>query len=123
MNYDTIPAGKALDILIAEKLFGWTGIDKRWVEMGRTYATGWKGGDTSRGHSDVPNYSTDIAEAWKVFGAGFELMDLHNYGDADSNGLWKCSVIWSYKNKGWAEAETAPLAICRAALNAIGADK
>ena len=56
-------------------------------------------------------YSTDIAAAWEVV----EELDLSMYPLA-------CTVGWRFefdRNEG-AEAETAPLAICLAALKAKG---
>jgi len=64
--------------------------------------------------SPVPparRYSTDIAAAWEVV----EELDLSMYPLA-------CTVGWRFefdRNEG-AEAETAPLAICLAALKAKG---
>lgn len=119
INYDEMPAGKALDILVAEQVFGWTGIDKRWVAMGRSHATGWPEGDTSRGHADVPDYSKDIAAAWKVLEKTFI-----NHGTVarlSSSGEWGCTIgrLGSVHD---GRGDTAPLAICRAALKAARHD-
>lgn len=59
-------------------------------------------------------YSTDIAAAWEVVGS--HLMDLHCYGGHG----WEC--MWLAEGPEstdvFAKADTAPLAICRAALKA-----
>lgn len=55
------------------------------------------------------NYSTDIADAWRVA----EKL-CATVGKQPVSGLWL-----AYIDSNWAEAETAPLAICRAALIAV----
>lgn len=61
----------------------------------------------------VPHYSSNIAAAWKVVGeataADFDLQ---------TDGTWRVRC-WMEASKGYAEAPTAPLAICRAALRAV----
>ncbi len=98
-----MPAGNKIDMLVELDVFGWP-----------------KGYDDAR---DIPPYSTDINAAWKVVEKLREDgLYLTMNADAFSAGYpqfnpgsgWWCSFKYS------ALAETAPLAICRAALLARG---
>jgi hypothetical protein len=108
---ENTPAGKEMDALIAREIFGMT-IDKtfkgEWV-VNPSYYVGSLGESRARGWAPKP-YSTDIAAAWEVvekklvgMHLGFILTD-----------MWELT---------WGEigviADTAPLAICRAALLAV----
>jgi hypothetical protein len=53
-----------------------------------------------------PDYSTDISEAWKV------VEKLHDFDINRRHVFWLCS----FKGKEPMQGDTAPLAICRAAL-------
>jgi hypothetical protein len=73
----------------------------------------------------IPDYSTDIAAAWKVvehFGQVEYFIDMSN---SRRNG-WRCAITGPEKVQGTrltnhhiAYAETAPLAICLAALEVM----
>lgn len=73
-------------------------------------------------HTTSRPYSTDISAAWEVvtsnkFGAqgyGFAL-DFEHFG-----AVWKCAFHWKEELGEFVEADTAPLAICLAALKALG---
>jgi hypothetical protein len=124
---ETIAAGRELDALVAEKVMGW--------QRGRRYGNGngeWIiDGKTSvsRTWDSTPHYSTDIAAAWLVVERTTRERDWR----------WQISVvrglahvwlvpIWHAATEAdlraqpdyMVEDETAPLAICRAALVAIG---
>lgn len=97
-GYETMPAGPELDRLVAERVMGWgpcTGVDlEQW------------------------HPSTDIAHAWEVVervrgGIGFSIQRCEMLG-------WLCWFRSASDNV--ARADTAPLAICRAALLALIAD-
>lgn len=108
-------AGRELDALVAEKVFGW---EVDWavptyptVDMKRIsddpVAVGLRTGS-------IPPYSTDIAAAWQVGeslsakGHWFEIRRRPDGG------------YWAAFGEGMsAEADTAPLAICLAALKAV----
>ena len=69
-----------------------------------------------------PAYSTDIAAAWKLvahFEAGNAEIDLKKYHDA-AGPSWEAAIngfgVGGCAEYCYAYAETAPLAICRAAL-------
>lgn len=119
MNIDKMPAGHEMDALVAEKVMG--------LEVA--------GSPERRLHHrvnevayPVPRYSTDIAAAWEAlevaskkvnasFNVGLYTWPKKHYNVQMSGG------------KGWGgfgeanpcvQADTAPLAICRAALKAAG---
>lgn len=122
-------AGRELDALVAEKVMGW-----RWISynnngfilvppdqhsrMKPEYVFQDKAG--SREHAGLPRYSTDIAAAWEVVEKlheipGYEIIDIR-----------LCSIGYAIlapmgnHMKSVSTAETAPLAICLAALKAVG---
>lgn len=110
-------AGRDLDILIAEKVFGHT-LPKH------DDGTAW-----DPDVAGVSEYSTDIACAWEV------VDKLQSRPDSPRTGDFKLSTpgdIWIAEWSEWsdwfegkgtifyqAEAETAPHAICLAALKAV----
>lgn len=113
-------AGRDLDALIAERVMGWTVNrtgDRHWHTVGATgrergvligtdcCAEKWAG-------SFCP--SRDIRDAFDVATkiGGLELQDV------TGNGHWEARFAMS---GDWDAAETAPLAICRAALLAVPA--
>jgi hypothetical protein len=69
-----------------------------------------------------PNYSTDIGAAWLVVEKMREQTHFINVEWTDSK--WYCRIIWPPFGE-WHQiansADTAPLAICRAALAALEA--
>ena len=105
-------AGRDLDALIAERVMGWRRCadpnhgpecDYWWTDA--TSASE-PGGCTGR------RFSTDIEDAWLVVEkmikrGGFEIQ-----GDTDGH--------WVFFRWATAKAKTAPLAICLAALKAVG---
>lgn len=131
-----MPAGREMDALIAQHVFGW-----RWqrceyigpspvsqpvvrynLMLPGSEAETWRctPSDDRTKHKILadyqPTYSTDIEAAWKVaekFAPYFRL-DARGYGE----GNWGCT-IWT----GYAEVHeygpTAQVAVCRAALIAI----
>lgn len=109
-----LPSGRELDALVAEKVMGWTNILDR---MGVPPNHGpWS--------HRVPSYSTDLGAAWtvveKLIATG-HIIELSNR----RSGTWKIGT-WQFQTFGklsvGADADTAPLAICRAALKAVGHD-
>lgn len=138
MNATEMVAGRALDAEIAEKLFGF----EWWVsgETGRRaifddehrpyWFTHRAKGDESlcAGHDlTVPNYSTDIAASFLVVEkmAAHEnryLLALECDHALDGSLVWTAQFCSERACAGeYVRAATAPLAICRAALSAIGA--
>ena len=112
-------AGYKLDILIAEKVMGWT-VDP----IGRMYT-----GDIVRHCMGINmetrfNPSTDIAAAWEVcekMREGFLVKIEDCYWS--SNDDWLCAFYRDTEEEyNEVVTTTAPLAICLAALRAVGED-
>ena len=64
---------------------------------------------------DVPHYSTDIAAAWLVVE---KMLETSRIDITHEGMLWVCEVIDTEK-LAIASANTAPMAICKAALKAV----
>ena len=130
----SLPAGRELDALVAEKVMGLSVEDYR-------YPMGWKRGkahswaeedvvlwgnilcilnpDGTRKllddgfHVVVPYYSTSIAAAWEL------VIKLDKYVFAVSRSYRGWYGDFSLEETHIGLADTAPLAICRAALKAV----
>jgi hypothetical protein len=119
-----------MDALVAEKVMGeevWNGL-RAWKRIqslqGFPEATGnWINPTDVYLHTgamnvgELPHYSTDIAAAWKVMVAvanGRRDRYPTLWQDKGTN-LWVCE--FGSVQDGW--CDTAPLAICRAALRAV----
>lgn len=97
-------AGRELDALVAEKVMGWTGC------------------------RDSP-YSTDIVVAWRIIEKfGFMIHPTGHGREGKPAGYWvgyprdgHSGLVGDMDNDTVAFAETAPLAICLAALKAAEA--
>jgi len=131
-----MPAGREMDALVAEKVMGWSNVEKTTWSNYRADGTPFGGGKEWRGTPPnheaefnpvlypIKNYSTDIAAAWMVVEKIRPL-------------FWSTQVmVWDHSDKYIvscvyrgghdepekainSEAPTAPLAICRAALLAV----
>lgn len=132
MDIDSLPAGRKLNGLVAEKVMEWrTDYDSYhdWQEMDEACLADvrfTRPGSMFTGEqsiADISDYSTDIAAAWLVV----EAMLQHNGRMGIITGIdgYRVSffdIQWHGRpySVGEAIAETAPLAICRAALKAVG---
>ena len=67
----------------------------------------------------VPYYSTDIAAAWEVVDKMIIRTPYECYLEHQTHG-WMCTFRHPGVIGGYAHEKTAPEAICRAALKAIG---
>jgi hypothetical protein len=132
MDIDKLEAGPALDALVAEKVMG--------LEVNRHEGRRdpclcsldiTREQEKSFCAGPLPKYSTDIASAWEVVEKLLPLMvDLTNH---DRRRRWRCvffdrdggndGFIPELKTKfqEYTVCDDAPLAICRAALKAVGA--
>jgi hypothetical protein len=121
VDIDQMPAGRDMDKLIAQKIFGW-------VRLGeipdRQITSPGCGAPMDAVLRIVPHYSIDIADAWDAarMEAAFSLEHLPMAGNSwyakfedRGNGTWQDEVVVH------AVASTAPLAICRAALKFVEA--
>lgn len=121
MDIDNMPAGRDMDKLIAEKVFGW---DDFWCNdrqlMG--YPPCEQVSIMEAERHPVPYYSTDIAATWEVVEKVASLGCGYMVEDAEEGHI--CTFFKGFKfprriDEYEAEADTAPLAICRAALKAV----
>lgn len=117
MNYNEMTAGSELDRLVAELVMGWridTARDAWWG-----YERGMVGNDRPTVHPSNWKPSTNIAHAWEVVEKMRERFSAVEVKSIDRT--YACLIE---ENSGEvdehyvasAEAPTAPLAVCRAAL-------
>ena len=132
-------AGRELDALVAEKVMGWTCVrtESGW-DNGPDPVTGgpqigWYGqppGEEWEGNSGqiIEEYSTDIATAWKVvevLAAKSQALALQAPGSTEMSEYyhyferWTAEFLPSPLNSS-VQADSAPMAICLAALEAVG---
>ena len=121
MRVEDMPAGPALDALVAEKVMEfWWFSDSRGFRMliepiteleNVCYTTGQ--GPFQR----VPHYSTDIAAAWLVVE---KMRDKGWYWAVYYFTTIEAAFTYAGLGSKAAQADIAPLAICRAALLAVG---
>lgn len=118
-----LPAGREMDALVAQQLFGWMFIASNFVHN-LEYGTmippnGWKRDNFIP--DECPHYSTDIAAAWEVVEKMRGMALAMTMGKGDD--AYQCRIfdgrIAPEAYRVLVSAETAPLAICRAALLAM----
>jgi hypothetical protein len=110
MKDTELVAGRELDALVAERVMGWVQEEPQPHPV-NSFAIYFGG---------PPPYSTDIAAAWQVV----ERMREQEYSIALDSDTWlkhPYAVHFIGGNSGCVSctADTAPLAICRAALKAV----
>jgi hypothetical protein len=112
-------AGRKLDSLISEKVFGERfPFNKQFKDYYRPWA------EDPIAYEPCPYYSSDIKSAWTIVEKLLSLLpnqDFHieHWVDESFSG-WQVSSCYELgKWKGWVRAETLPHAICLAALKAI----
>ena len=118
MTHDEImklEAGRELDTLVAERVMGWKLKSHKWID-GETRLGDFPEDkkETGTSYRRVLKYTTDISAAWEVV----EKMNSEGFAFYI---LWTTGIPWAMFDKDSsmeysAEADTAPLAICRAAL-------
>lgn len=123
-----LPPGRELDALVAEKVMGWTEVhfEAEWIHW---YGSGeevipantFGRHPQAIGDSIIPRYSTSIADAWKVVGQ----MRAHGYRlvlwtPLDDDTRIHCTAQFENGHQNIdGEGESAPHAICRAALSTL----
>ena len=123
-------AGRELDALIAEKVMGLTRHDESYVAegVGKVLRFVWRDGCGTcvySGDMFLPHYSTNIADAWGVV-RKMGMVLIENSGEAFGQpDEWNVQFV-GHDSEGephWvsASASTCELAICLAALKAVGA--
>jgi hypothetical protein len=116
LNPDTLPAGRELDALVAERVMGW----KRVGFMPDGCPVGTPNLDYDDGFIIVLPYSTSIAAALPIAEKmGFGMLPGSYFEDGVFRGLptaGEPAALLGVRPGIMASAETLPLAICRAAL-------
>lgn len=121
-------AGRELDVLIAEKVMGWT-----WYKTGRGARMLCEPhhGQLADGSEpianlatfSVPLYSSDIAAAWSIVEKMQELGWTFAIELFEDNGNYSAYFKNTQNRDRYVgNADTAPLAICLAALKALGGE-
>jgi len=111
-------AGRELDALVAEKLTGWERIKKEpWPKPHWS----WLRPDGSSTRS-LPTYSTRLLDAWKIVRYILCLDESNTFAleyGFDDEPEW-CASFGAWGRASIEAANTAPLAICLAALKVVG---
>jgi len=108
-----LKAGRELDALVAEKVMGFWDVQMYEGKLvhGENNTNGWP--------MQTPCYSTEIAAAWEVVEKVGRATEIRWHPKAEQRVV---VMIGVYDTPGGvAEAETLPLAICLAALEAVRA--
>ena len=124
-------AGRELDALVAKKVFGWAIRRESWYDQeGLETTVLYDSHDNQLGYAhgfdempeELPEYSTNIAAAWQVFDRPeHEAWSIYRWDSA----MLEAGCQWEIEDADGntlASAPTAPLAICLAALSAVGAE-
>lgn len=127
INPSTLKPGRELDALVAEKVMGqrtiWFGREgdkslmlARTIELNEELRERGEMMFGYPGEGDVPHYSTDIEAAWEVVETlkllGIEVKFVGSWADKP----WYCRL----RDDAFEFGDTAPHAICLAALKAVG---
>lgn len=122
MNIDEMPAGREMDALVAEKVMG---CKVEWIQFAPFCRCGYTCNYThsprdrdSQLSGTLHNYSTDIAAALMVFDKIESIEKVLRFTSTQEQ-QYLCH--FSRHASLGATADTAPLAICRAALKAMDA--
>lgn len=101
-------AGRELDALVAEQVMGMVLPDTLWLRPSEISTE-------EAALIILPAYSTSIAAAWPIL----EKADWWRLCGSLADGPFFCTIALGHK-EGEENADTAPLAICLAALRAVG---
>ena len=128
----TLEPGPELDALVAEKVMGWMPVvgpdmyeivglgqyEQRWIAPADQTTTG-----VDEEVPYTPNFSTHIAHAWGVVEKVWGNMAMR--WDRPDGKVWVSGIPAGFWHKEVSEAvgETAPHAICLAALKAVALDR
>ena len=115
VNIDTLSAGREMDALVAEKVMGWSPLNRTEHHLSWNVPEGIRTWEETSYGSFKP--STSIAAAWEVV-EKLRKEEIPIEITSGFFGPYSCRIA---SNHGWlamVQADTAPLAICRAALKA-----
>jgi hypothetical protein len=116
-------AGRELDALIATRVMGWLAVGRGLDGQNNALPDDWGRPDMQHGFKPIPPYSTSIVAAWELP----NIRVLYAPGKYSNHGhhptLWHgfYATKDSFGEELWFDSygETAPLAICRAALKTV----
>jgi hypothetical protein len=115
-------AGRELDALVAEKVFGWKGCRLGTGGVQQNFQD-WYGHDPSRPERSywyVPHFSTEIDPAMRV---AEKMRDDRGMSmEQRIDGGWAVQCPSWYRNSEWTVHAELPAAICLAALKAVGVE-
>lgn len=115
----SMPAGRELDALVAEKVMGWKQCSMEGVRIKTCYGKPPEFGRND-GRVRIPGYSTDISAAWEVVEKVKQMNWFFILSDNLFPDKWEASLFWDPNGTMIeARAETAPEAICKASLLAV----
>jgi hypothetical protein len=124
-----LPAGPELDVLVAEKVLGQVPCDKWTVQRYTELGPIWVGG-VGCGHEacyppgNPAKHSTNISAAWEV-AAVFDTFMVRRWYDLEL-GFYFTAIVTRFSPERFGKSgpcPDAPLAICHAALRAVGETK
>lgn len=104
--------GRDLDALVAEHVMGFVRADDDWTKL-----SGWKKGEN--GWTSAFKASTDISAAWEVVEKlrKTHWVDVRGGLKLEYVGPYMCEIgVYGVPGALYAEGDTAPEAICKAAL-------
>ena len=116
-------AGRELDALVAERVMGWTGIERH--IRGGIAMPPWPSGldPVTSAYRTIPRYSTSIADAWLVVERmrekGYSLTLMAPFGDFGAVAAFVPRTGQRFDGDG----DTPAVAISRAALSAMEAHR
>ncbi len=120
MDYDSIGPSRELDSVIAARVMGWSNVVFSYEDEPEFYEE-WAYGTPPNGQeTGVPEYSTDIADAWLVVdkllqeGIGVQVWTAQL-----PDGLWRAQFSSALPSDFIGKGSTPAGAICRAALKAV----
>ncbi len=136
MKVSNMPAGPQVNALVAEHVMAWQGgecdgeigeystTDPYCQQCGEFESLSW--GRLAH-QKRMPGWSESIAAAWQIVDKYSAAWNIDRYTTFDSTGNWRFQWSVSFavfdehvRIGGMGQADTAPLAICRAALLAVG---
>jgi hypothetical protein len=132
MDYDTLGPGREMDALVAEKVMGWplqSSAPYTWphvtLNVDPTHDCLWLFRMADKGTHYTQEHwspSTSISAAWEVVEKFDSFSIVHNAFYKKLGEEFIVCELTKYEPEAYAEARanTAPLAICRAALKSAG---
>lgn len=119
-------AGREMDALVAEKVMQIAVfVDYATIRGQQMAISWWDAPKEDENAKPIPDYSTDIAAAWQVVEAPrlAELLEYVEVSVVRYHDRYECHIEDDTAARLYiAEADTAPHAICLAALKAVGVE-